>query len=299
MKVPKVLLLILIQIFLLPNLTGNAQNETTCGTILEGAFIRDIEDHDYRIQLYAGDNVVVSAEALGDFLKMRIVLYRPATRITPAEIILHSPDKWMQAENKPVLDSGIVSETGVYVVQVSNYFGTTWAGDPNPQGRGAYTLYIGCTLRDGTIIEPGDAEPVRVDSQSELPGNSSNLAPTTLEGSVVIPLISGLAMSGAIGTEGIPPYTYTLNAIGGNTLTLQVDHISGNLNLGIVVVSPDNQILFYGGLIASNTLSTTLTLPIDSQPAERQYTIGVFRVDLLPPAVPEATAFQVLGTLNP
>jgi hypothetical protein len=29
------------------------------------------------------------------------------------------------------------------------------------------------------------------------------------------------------------------------------------------------------------------------------YTIGVFRVDLLPPDAPEATAFQVQGTLNP
>ena len=27
--------------------------------------------------------------------------------------------------------------------------------------------------------------------------------------------------------------------------------------------------------------------------------IGVFRIDLLPPDVPEATAFQVQGTLNP
>lgn len=29
------------------------------------------------------------------------------------------------------------------------------------------------------------------------------------------------------------------------------------------------------------------------------YTIGIFRIDLLPPAAPEATAFQLQATLNP
>jgi hypothetical protein len=44
----------------------------------------------------------------------------------------------------------------------------------------------------------------------------------------------------------------------------------------------------------SFVLNTRFTLPTAGQ-----YTIGVFRIDLLPPAAPEATAFQVQGTLNP
>ena len=60
------------------------------------------------------------------------------------------------------------------------------------------------------------------------------------------------------------------------------------------VLSANNEVVFQASLVTSESLSTRLTLP-----SAGQYTIGVFRIDLLPPASPEATAFQITGTLNP
>jgi hypothetical protein len=116
-----------------------------------------------------------------------------------------------------------------------------------------------------------------------------NLPPVDLTGKVA--LVTG---GGSIGAAGGSPYTYTLSAVAGDIFSLQVDRTAGNLNLGVVLISPTNQVSFYGGLIDSKTLSTSLTLP-----SEGKYTIGIFRVDLVPPAAPEAKTFEVLATLNP
>jgi hypothetical protein len=80
----------------------------------------------------------------------------------------------------------------------------------------------------------------------------------------------------------------------GDTFALDFSKLSGNLNLGLVVLSANNEVVFQASLVTSDSLSTRLALP-----SAGQYTIGVFRIDLLPPANPEATAFQITGTLNP
>lgn len=101
-------------------------------------------------------------------------------------------------------------------------------------------------------------------------------------------------MAGAITPNGGEIMGFTLDAAAGDTLDLAVNRVSGNLNLGLVVLSADNKVVFQASLVTSQTLNTRFTLP-----SAGTYTIGVFRVDLLPPAAPEATAFQVTGTLNP
>jgi hypothetical protein len=53
-------------------------------------------------------------------------------------------------------------------------------------------------------------------------------------------------------------------------------------------------VVFQASLVTSSDLTTTIPLP-----AAGQYTIGVFRVDLLPPAGPQPTAFQVGAAVGP
>ncbi len=101
-------------------------------------------------------------------------------------------------------------------------------------------------------------------------------------------------MTGAITPTGGEILGYTLNASADDVLDLTFTRLSGNLNLGLVVLWADNQVVFQASLVTSETLSTRFTLP-----SAGQYTIGVFRIDLLPPAAPEATAFQLQATLNP
>ncbi|MBZ0300536.1 MAG: hypothetical protein K8J31_12380 [Anaerolineae bacterium] len=160
-------------------------------------------------------------------------------------------------------------------------------------------------MRNGTVIEPGDAIPA---SRGSISGASSGvtsapsfsgvgfpgLAPVDFANAVKLPLIPATPMAGAITPTGGEILGFQIDASAGDVLDLSLNRLSGNLNLGLVVLSSSSEVVSYGGLITGDTLSTRLTLP-----SAGQYTIGVFRVDLLPPADPQATAFQVTGTLNP
>ena len=64
------------------------------------------------------------------------------------------------------------------------------------------------------------------------------------------------------------------------------------MNLGLVVLSENNEVFFQASLVTSEALSTRFTLP-----AAGQYTIGVFRISLVEPAAVEPTVFQVQGSL--
>jgi hypothetical protein len=154
---------------------------------------------------------------------------------------------------------------------------------------GAYTLFLGCTLRDGTVIQPGDTP-----SQESSSSSTSSSEPQA-------PVFSGVGFPGLAPVDfaRIPmiantPMTGAITPTGGEILDLTFTRLSGNLNLGLVVLSVDNQVVFQASLVTSQTLSTRFTLP-----SAGTYTIGVFRIDLLPPAAPEATAFQLQASLNP
>ena len=109
-----------------------------------------------------------------------------------------------------------------------------------------------------------------------------------------IPLPLGQSSQGTIPVIGDSIFGLTFDGNAGDVFALDFAKQSGNLNLGIVILSAPNEVVFQASLVTSDSLSTRLTLPTTGQ-----YTIGVFRIDLLPPANPEATAFQITGTLNP
>jgi hypothetical protein len=279
-----------------------------CGNIIEGSFSANFEEHPYKVEMRSGEILDVSVVPFGNQLTTGIFITGP-TNIG----IIYSDGRgdsnnvhWINVELEPKANTGALSASGEYTIRLVNFSQGlssvyTFAEDAYKRGGhasggvGDYLLYIGCTLRDGTVINPGDVLPVPEPTSPAPPSPAgSELAPTSLPGAASIPLTSGSPFTSTISAEGIPPYTFTLSALSGDTLALQVDRTSGNLNLGVVVLSPASEVLFYGGLIASNTVSASLTLPTDGQ-----YIIGVFRVDLVPPATPEATTFQVLGTVNP
>lgn len=130
-------------------------------------------------------------------------------------------------------------------------------------------------------------------SQPAFFGNGfPGLPPVDFSKVAKLPLPMDMPMGGAITPTGGEILGFTLDAKANDTLDLSFTRVSGNLNLGLVVLSADNKVIFQASLVTSKTLSTQFMFP-----AEGQYTIGVFRVDLLPPAKPEATAFQIVGKL--
>jgi hypothetical protein len=87
---------------------------------------------------------------------------------------------------------------------------------------------------------------------------------------------------------------FTLDAAAGDTLDLSYTRVSGNMNLGLVVLSESNEVFFQASAVTSEALSTRFTLPTAGK-----YTIGVFRISLVEPAKVEPTVFQVQGELSP
>jgi hypothetical protein len=184
----------------------------------------------------------------------------------------------------------VLSERGTYTIEVDS------------NGPGLYTLLIGCTLRDGTVISPGDAISSTPTSPTSAPVPTLSvgvpgfpgLAPVDMSNTLSLPLIVGTPMTGIVTSAGNEVLGFSVEAYAGDTIELSFRKLSGNLNLGVVVLSPENRVVFYGGLVLSDSLSTHFTLQDTGQ-----YMIGVYRVDLLPPVTSEATAFQVQGAIIP
>jgi hypothetical protein len=168
------------------------------------------------------------------------------------------------------------------------------------KGIGALTLNVGCTLANGKIIKAGDFDKsnssgsanTSTSNTGTVPAFSGNgfpgLQPVDFSDVAKVPLVLGQAQSGAISTKNSDVLGFTFNGKANDVLDLTFTRVSGNLNVGLVVLSSDNKVVFQASLITSKTLNTQFIVPYDGT-----YTIGVFRIDLLAPSKPEATAFQL------
>lgn len=280
--------------------SANAQTTTVvqCGTIVEGELLEDgNKEQVYSISLAAGDTLNFQLVPIGQTLNLEIKIFTPA----------YEQLSWIRPDGRTTgsdstgnggVEEGstpVLSARGIYTIEVEGYYS---------EDIGSYTLNIGCILRDGTIVLPGDAPPINTSvtgagtaitappafSGVGFPG----LMPVDFSNVAHIPMIPGAPMSGAVTGSGGEILGFTFEASAGNKVDLSFARLSGNLNLGLVVLSAENQVVFQASLVTSDTLSTRFTLPSGGQ-----YTIGVFRIDLLPPASAEATAYTVQATVNP
>ncbi|MBI5668033.1 MAG: hypothetical protein HZC41_08485 [Chloroflexi bacterium] len=272
-----------------------------CGDIVQGEFTDDFERHDYYINLVHGDSIMVEGRSLEreGLLQFMLAIVDPDGTDNLRAGADYDPSESPRSTWEQSLSRGQFS----IVAMNSN---ADWSGingihwQNRKGGVGKYELHINCTLRDGTVVRAGDvvaATPTSPASASlvALPPNVPGfpgLAPIDMSNAVKLPLILDTPMTGIVTPTGNEVLGFTLDANANDTVELSFKKLSGNLNLGVVVLSPENKVVFYGGLVLSESLSTRFKLPLAGQ-----YTIGVFRVDLLPPDVPEATAFQVQGTI--
>ncbi len=274
----------------------NAQSARSlnCGDIIEGELTPNDSMHEYTINVQAGTTIDIIVEPIGNAFNPYLLFYDSGG----GEFALANANK-----------AGVAEQLLDYQISSTNSKLSVYGAFPNSEGRyasageyfGAYIASLGCTLRDGTVINAGDAAPPAVSnltSPSSLASVFSGtgfpgLAPVDFTNGITIPFTAGVPNTGSVssGFEGVFGFTLDVNA--GETYAFDFSKISGNLNLGIAILSPDNKIVFYGGMIASSRLATDVLFP-----SAGQYTIGVFRVDLLPPDTLEATAFQVTATLQ-
>jgi hypothetical protein len=154
----------LVLFFLLTCLTnGMSQEPTTCvkvecGDSVESEFTQPVEAHEYIVSMNAGDKLKVAVAPIGDYLSTAIFIFEPAGNFILGDF---------ERKQTPVIETGALSARGDYKFYVLNYeaygerssnndpFKVSGSGD----GRaGTYTVLIGCTLRDGTVIEAGSSQ---------------------------------------------------------------------------------------------------------------------------------------------
>jgi hypothetical protein len=130
------LLCLVIQGFVFVLAQGSATaTKLECGASVEGEFTKSDEKQAYMVAMNPGDKLNVSVVPVGDYLEVRFVVYDPLNGIV------------LQGDNARPGETGALSARGDYTIKV--YPG---------QSAGIYTLFVGCTLRDGTVIEPGSLQ---------------------------------------------------------------------------------------------------------------------------------------------
>lgn len=257
-----------------------------CGDIIENEMTLIKEGHNYHIELNAGDIIYANVVPLGEYLKTRIAVQAPDETWF---LWSHISGNYQDTQLRPAVQTGVLSARGIYRIHVANSIYNRGHGDNT--GTGFYTIYIGCTLRDGTVIEAGNTSQSVV-SKSNSPEFSGfgfpGLAPVDMSDVARIPMTAGIPFTGAVTPAGSEILGYAFNATTDQRINLNEERLSGNLNLGVVVIDADSNIIYFSALVTSESMSTRIRMPADGE-----YMVSVFRLDLLSPDVPEATAFSV------
>jgi hypothetical protein len=273
--------------------TARAQTATPveCGTTVQGEFTKDNEEQDYTISVKPGYQVNVNGRAVGDTLRFKMAFYGPT-----GVVIFKQSDLY----KAPWLKSGILSARGVHTLSTYNKH------YDDKGGVGVYTLKIDCIDENGRPITPAAPEATTVPATpagtpapaaTAAPAFSGvgfpGLPPVDFSDVALVPLKLDKPVNGAVGPRNSEILGYTFDAKANNLLDLSFKRESGNLNLGLVILSADNKVYFQTSLVTSSALSTTLTLPTAGK-----YTIGIFRISLVDPKQPAATAFELQGRLR-
>lgn len=276
---------------------ARAQNAVAvaCGTTVQGEFTKNSEDQQYTINVTPGYQVNVNGRATGETLGFQLSFYGP----TWIEIIQQNNKN---PSRSPSFKSGVLSARGEHKIIAYN------RSSFEDGGVGVYTLQIECIDEKGRAVMPAPtAAPTGAPAPSAAPGATAaptatpafsgvgfpGLPPVDFSDVATVPLRSGRPVNGAITRRGGEILGYTLEARANATLDLSFKRESGNLNLGLVVLSADNKVYFQTSLVTSSAMTTTLTLPTAGE-----YTVGVFRIDLVEPSRPAATAFELLARLR-
>ena len=279
---------------------------TNCGDIIQGEFTSNFEQHLYGIELNPGDQLDVSVVPVGNQLNTGIPLFGPTGlvfAISDRDGMVTADGKYsrLETERTPKVNTGALSARGTYLIGINNY---SWVGIlSNSGGVGVYTLFIGCTLNDGTEIKPGQSSPeptviLPTNVPTRVPTDATflvfpGISPVSFQGAFIVPLSIGTPFPATInpGSSGVLGLQFSASE--GQTLELSLRRLSGNINVGVVVLSENGEVAFQSSLINLNTLLAEFVLP-----SAGQFTIGVFEIDLLSPDNPEPTQFEVKANLK-
>lgn len=310
----RIIIAVLIASSVIVPITAQAQTARSlqCGDIVEGEVIESeqtfLQDYDgkrygdkYVLNISAGTKVNLTITPLGNTFNVGFAFFDSSNKVVLAI------NKTAEGEAESINDFPLGSSKQVLVVvglipgrntDKQDDYGWLRISRSGGQGQyfGAYEIRIGCTLRDGTVVEPGEAVANTTNTNSSNTTTTTaftgigfpGLPPVDFSAVAKIPMIAGTPLVGVVTPAGGEILGFVFDGKAGTPAELTVTRLSGNLNLGVVVLSEDNKVVYQASLVTSSVMTTTFSVPADGK-----YTVGLFRVDLLPPAAPEPTAVQV------
>jgi hypothetical protein len=270
--------LLLASVLFMTSTPSSAQSSLACNSVVEGAItVQDAETgHLFDLQLDAGDEVTLE-------------LSIPGSSLRSSMYILDSSGSRLEREtgydNPKSINSFVAPFTGDYQVLVKEWESREMA----------YTLTVDCIQINADSSASTSEVQSQVGPQSTSPAfGFPGLPAVDFASAVRIPLTFDTPTQ-----SGFPPSSdavlgFTFEANADDVLDLSFERRTGNLNIGLVVLSADNQVVYMAALISSQTNNSRFTLP-----STGEYTIGMFRIDLVTLASPEATDFTITATLNP
>lgn len=282
---------------------AQAQTQTlpplNCGDIVEAENSAQRPLLQYQLQIPAGTTLNARFEPLGQTVNVVAALY------DSGDNFIFGVNNTTAGEDEVIENVAIATSNPTLAVST---YGSDSRTDPDityyvssvMKNFGAFTIYIGCTLRDGTVIAPGDtavasgaggASQVAPFSGFGFPG----LSPVDFTNAIAIPFQMGdVPNVGSIAPGFESVFGFSFEGSTGDTLALDFTRLSGNMSLNLTVLSANNEVAYQASLVTSNSMSSTFTLP-----SSGTYTVGVSKSTVGAPATPENTTFQLTGTLNP
>ncbi len=254
---------------------NNRVQGMTCGQIVENTYLPADTLHLYAIVLIEGDTLQLSVEPLQQ-------------GNNPLSAAIYAPD---DAELPP--ETATAPQTGVYrVVVVAEVTDEL-----------TYRVSADCTLGNGQrilpdendilVLEPTmlDTPPFQAEAANTVPDFSAQAAPAvpaSTAADIVVPLELDTPNNGVITPDFDGVYAYQFEAEAGDTYTLDVERLTGNLSLGVVVASDSTPALFEATLVGARTTSTEFTVPTAGT-----YAIRIAATETGLPGTPQTTGFSI------
>lgn len=257
-----------------------------CGDIVEGEFTQQNEKHVYRIAMKPGEEFSFAFVPVGDLLKIyKVEIYEPAG------VRIH--EECCGDQHKYHHKSGKLSARGTYSVFLTS------------RTAGVYTVHLGCELRDGTEIAPGESRRATAEGPSPVGSPSSarhparpaipppefrgfpGLGPIDFSDIAFPKLQIGIPVEGEI-TARAGTFGFRFEGERDAEVVLWFQRTAGDLGLALVLLGPSDHLVFQATLADSQSLQSGLLLPMTGE-----YTLAVANVSLPNRNENGAASFQV------
>ncbi len=274
-----------------------------CGQVLESETSPLEQAQDFVIQAPAGTTLTGRVEPIGTTFNLVLYFYDQGG----GEFTFYNRNAAGLAEELNDLLIGSSNPVLRVIGFDPNNTGGDWAGYGNRYDRynefkyfGAYTIYLGCILRDGTVIEPGMSANVSTPDDTSDEGTTSDfsgvgypgVAPIDFSTTTINPLIFDIPLTSSVAVDGAGVAGFSFDANQGDIVQIDARRLQGNLGVGFVVFAQPNIPVFIAGPVGGTNFVTQVEMP-----QAGSYVVGLFRMSA--PEGASATAFQLTASLNP